>query len=49
MMRAAQGFAGKIVERGGHAFGDPTRVDEDDGAAMRAHEFKDARVNRGPD
>ena len=44
-----QVFAGELVDARRKAFGEASRVDEDDRRAMRLDELEQPRVDRGPD
>ena len=49
VMRARDGFAGKIVQRAGQPLGDPPAVDEDEGRIPLADELEQPRMDRVPD
>ena len=48
-MRARDGLAGQLVDRGGEPFGEPAAVDEDQRRAVRANELDQPRMDRRPD
>src|SRR5207249_2798029 len=49
VVRTDQFLTREPVDRRGQPFGEPPRVDEDDGRAVLANQFQDAGMDRRPD
>jgi hypothetical protein len=49
VVRAHERLLGQVVERARQALGEPPAVDEEQRRAVRANEFQEARIDRGPD